>query len=206
MKTTEPGARFGCWVVEEASIKGRQYYLCVCDCGVKKDVRLHDLVQKKSTMCKGCAASVARHNSSSVSSGRMGLSHSSWVNMLQRCGNPLAPNYPNYGGRGIKVCQLWQDSFEAFVMSMGERPSKGYTLDRIDTNGNYEPSNCRWATVAEQNRNRRDNIHVEIDGVTKTVFEWVNALGLKKSTIYKRISKGEDPRSAIQRPVRKKKA
>ena len=206
MKTTEVGTRFGQWVVERESPKGRQYYDCVCDCGSTKAVRLHDLINSKSTMCKGCAASVARHNSSSISRGRLGGTHSSWTNMVQRCTNPHAPNYPRYGGRGITVCQMWLDSFEAFVMTVGERPGSDFSIDRIDTNGNYEPGNCRWATVAEQNHNRRDNIHVEIEGVTKTVFEWVTELGLKKSTIYKRIAKGEDPASAITRPVRKKRA
>jgi len=157
-------------------------------------------------MCKGCATSVARHNSTSLSGGRLSGTYSSWVNMVQRCTNPHAVNYRNYGGRGIEVCDLWQESFDAFVMTVGERPDSEYTIDRIDTNGNYEPGNCRWATRTEQNRNRRDNIHVELNGVTKTVFEWVNELGLKKSTIYKRISKGMDPREALLKPVRKKKA
>lgn len=157
-------------------------------------------------MCKGCATSVARHNATSLSGGRLSSTYSSWANMVQRCTNPHAVNYKNYGGRGIKVCDLWQESFEAFVMAVGERPSTEYTIDRIDTNGNYELGNCRWATRTEQNRNRRDNIHVELDGVTKTVFEWVIDLGLKKSTIYKRIAKGEDPKSALTRPVRRKKS
>ena len=205
MKTTEPGTRFGCWTVVKEAEKGRQYYLCACDCGIEKEVRLHDLINSRSQMCKACAASVARHNSSSVSSGRLSGTYSSWVNMVQRCENKHVPNYANYGGRGIKVCDLFK-SFEAFVMCVGERPGPEYSIDRIDTNGDYEPGNVKWSTKAEQNRNRRDNIHVEIDGETKTVFEWVNALGLKKSTIYKRISKGMDPKEAILKPVRKPKA
>jgi len=157
-------------------------------------------------MCKACAASVARRNSSVVSDDRFAGTYSSWTNMVQRCTNPHAPNYKNYGGRGIQVCEMFRESFEAFVMCVGERPGPEFTIDRIDTNGHYEPGNVRWITRTEQNHNRRDNIHVELEGVTKTVFEWVQELGLAKSTIYKRIAKGMDPKEALTRPIRKKNA
>lgn len=84
---------------------------------------------------------------------RRSRTYNSWISMKTRCNNPNALKYPHYGGRGIKVCEQWQ-SFEAFYADMGERP-EGLTLDRINNDGNYEPSNCRWATASEQNFNRR---------------------------------------------------
>jgi hypothetical protein len=81
--------------------------------------------------------------------------YQTWAGMKTRCYNPKAANYENYGGRGITVCDRWRDDFWAFVADMGSKPAKGVSLDRRDGDGCYEPSNCRWATASEQNRNRR---------------------------------------------------
>lgn len=83
-----------------------------------------------------------------------------WVEMQRRCFNSKRPGFHNYGGRGISVCDRWLDSFENFLEDMGEKPSKDFTLERIDVNGNYEPSNCRWATWWEQARNKRTNVFI----------------------------------------------
>ncbi|MDB4301961.1 AP2 domain-containing protein [bacterium] len=92
-----------------------------------------------------------------------------WRSMKQRCLSPTAQAYHNYGGRGITVCKSWAESFIAFYKDMGARPSDEYSLDRIDNNGNYEPSNCRWTTIATQQQNRRPNKNspYKVSGVRK---------------------------------------
>jgi hypothetical protein len=127
--------------------------------------------------------------------------------MIQRCHNPNCKDYPNYGGRGIEVCQLWRDSFDAFYLMVGPRPDPEDTLDRIDSNGNYEPGNVRWATRTEQTRNQRSNINVEIDGVSKTIAEWSEEpwCTVSKFTVYKRIAAGQDPLEALRAPSKAKK-
>ena len=83
--------------------------------------------------------------------------HKTWINMIRRCTNSKHKNYKDYGGRGITVCQRWLDSFEDFKKDIGNRPTDKHTIDRIDNNGNYEPSNCKWSTMKEQNANKRNN-------------------------------------------------
>ncbi len=84
--------------------------------------------------------------------------YSTWIEMKRRCNNKKTISYNRYGGRGIKVCKRWNVDFKSFVKSIGDKPTKSHSLDRIDNNGDYKPNNCKWSTHAEQNRNRRDNI------------------------------------------------
>jgi len=108
--------------------------------------------------------------------------------MIQRCENEKTKGYKNYGGRGISVCERWK-SFQLFILDMGKRPSSIYTIDRIDSNGNYEPNNCRWATQKEQQRNRRNNTLVSVQGKEIALAEAVEALGIKKHQIGNLMSK-----------------
>lgn len=113
--------------------------------------------------------------------------YNSWNNMKFRCYNPKATQYEFYGGRGIKVCEEWKVSFDQFVEDMGMRPD-GTTLDRIDPDGNYEPSNCRWATKAEQSRNRRSAKFVTAGGEPMNACDAAAVIGIKKATLYHRLS------------------
>ena len=112
----------------------------------------------------------------------------SWYMMLQRCTNPKATYFHRYGGRGIKVCARWR-RFENFLADMGECPD-GLTLERNDTNGNYEPSNCHWATPVEQTRNRRITATLEIDGRTRVLGEVCAERGVSAHLVHCRLRSG----------------
>lgn len=124
------------------------------------------------------------------------------LSMIQRCHNPNNPGYKNYGGRGIKVCERWRESTEAFIEDMGRRPSSEHTVERIDNDGDYEPSNCKWLLRTEQARNTRQNVLITIDGVTMCASEWARVHGVDADAIRSRILKGCDPISAATTPVR----
>lgn len=122
--------------------------------------------------------------------------------MKQRCQNPKAPEFHDYGGRGITVCPEWE-SFEQFHKDMGERPAK-MSLDRIDNTIGYSKSNCRWATSYEQARNKRNNVMVSAFGKVKTLMEWDRISGLSLGITAKRLAAGWTPEEAITRPSRNK--
>lgn len=119
-----------------------------------------------------------------------------WGAMRSRCMCPTDPVFKYYGGRGIQVCKRW-DSFEKFLSDMGPRPSADYELDRRNNDGDYEPRNCRWATHAEQMRNRRTNRRLTFDGRTLPIIEWAERLGLKPVTISSRLSRGKTIEQAL---------
>lgn len=186
------GDQFGAWLVlKDLGYKSK--YRCICTSCQKaiQDIRSYDLTSGKSLMCKSCATSSNKTDKP--------IEYHSWAAMMQRCHNPNCKDYPNYGGRGIKVCDIWRDSFETFYMMVGPRPAPHYTIERIDTEGDYEPGNVRWATRAEQTRNQRNNVNLTINGETKTVSEWSEHpdCTVSKFTIYKRLNRGWDPERAV---------
>lgn len=123
-----------------------------------------------------------------------------WHAMNARCASPASTQYANYGGRGIRVCDRWRGSFEAFVADMGPRPSASHSIDRIDVNGHYEPGNCRWATQAEQSRNKRDNRLVTAFGKTLCLAQWADETGVPASVIGHRISRDWSAEAAVTTP------
>jgi len=110
--------------------------------------------------------------------------------MKYRCLAPTCKHYKNYGGRGIKVCDRWLNSFENFLLDMGRKPSPKHSIDRIDVNGDYEPSNCRWATDGEQMRNIRNNVILTINGISKCATDWAIDMGLSPLLVLDRKRKG----------------
>lgn len=109
----------------------------------------------------------------------------SWESMKRRCRDNAVECYPRYGGRGITICAEWS-SFKAFLRDMGPRPA-GTSLDRIDNNGNYEPGNCRWATIEEQGRNKRNNRYATLNGETMLVSDWAKRLGMHYTGVILRL-------------------
>lgn len=138
---------------EDGRINGKVAWRCRCDCGAETTVDGVSLRTGNTRSC-GCRARF-RHGYSRAD--RRHPLYWTWKSMRQRCSNPRNDGYALYGGRGINVCDRWSRSFPAFLEDVGERPSPGMSIDRIDPNGNYEPSNVRWATAAEQQHNRRDS-------------------------------------------------
>lgn len=156
------GARFGRLVAKESFGKK---WLFVCDCGAEKLIFANNVKRglTKSCGCLNKKLSGARGKQLCSTHGMSKTSeYKIWQGMRQRCENENDKDFPNYGGRGIRVCDRW-GSFENFLADMGPRPA-GMSIDRKKVDGNYSPSNCRWATPTTQNRNRRDNLLVERDG------------------------------------------
>lgn len=120
----------------------------------------------------------------------------SWAAMMVRCYTDTSNRSADYRGRGIVVCDAWQ-SLSGFLMDMGARPL-GQTLDRIDNDGNYEPSNCRWATPKQQARNTRRNRYLEVDGVRMLMTDAADAFGLRNSTLFRRLARGATPSDAVR--------
>jgi len=121
--------------------------------------------------------------------------HKSWEEMRQRCCNINNSHYDSYGGRGITICRRW-NMFENFYEDMGKRPLR-MSLDRINNNGNYEPSNCRWATKSEQACNRRNSRYLTYGGETYCIAEWARKISIPYSTLYHRILRGHSVAKAI---------
>lgn len=128
---------------------GSRVWLCVCECGNTTEVRQGKLRGKETKSC-GCL-----RNKDKITHGKTdSKEYYAWKNMLNRCNRPMTRGYKHYGGRGIKVCERWND-FNKFIKDMGDKPSNKHSIERKDTNGNYEPSNCLWADIKAQSRNKR---------------------------------------------------
>lgn len=126
-----------------------------------------------------------------------------WSGMKQRCMNSRAQGYKLYGGRGIAVCQEWIDSFDRFIEDMGPRPSADYSLDRLDTDGDYEPANCHWADRNAQSRGTRGNRQLTAGGRTQTLPEWAAEIGISITSLNYRLKHWDQERALTEPPHQK---
>lgn len=196
------GKRFGrllvVGLVQDTSRVRR--YTCKCDCGKIKAVRQDDLRDHAGTRSCGCLKGVERKYGSRACHSIP--EYSIWHRMLRRCHNAKYADYKTYGQRGIVVCDRWRTNFQAFFDDMGPRPSPKHSIDRIDNDGNYEPSNCRWATATEQARNRRSTHLLRCGDVVGSVAEWSEVCGIDQSTLLARINHHNwSPVDAVLVPV-----
>jgi len=167
---------------------GKVQWECLCDCGNKSIVISSKLKSGWSKSC-GCLQVEAAKTPHPTHGMTKSPEWNSWRSMKKRCLDPNNISYPNYGGRGIIICDRWVNSFENFYNDMGVKPNTNYSIERIDNNGNYEPNNCRWASSKEQSSNRRNNRFITFNGRTKTLSQWAKFIGISKETLSIRINR-----------------
>lgn len=171
-----------------------------CQCGNKT---IANMWKVKTGHTRSCGCFRATKSSDRLIGNTLGVKHGgihtgtygSWQKMKDRCNNPGHRSFHNYGGRGIKICERWMQ-FENFLSDMGPRPD-GMTIDRKEVNGDYEPSNCKWSTTKEQNRNKRTSRMLTINGESKPMIEWAEIYAVKYSTIRRRLQIGWTETEAV---------
>ncbi len=197
----EAGQRFGMLTVvckDHKGSDGKWYYKCQCDCGNTAIVRSNALTTGNT---KSCGCQKGNRHTHHLSKTRL---YGIWVGMRDRCNNPRNPAYVRYGGKGVCVCKDWDCDFFSFrKWALQNGYSAELSIDRIDVNGNYEPSNCRWATAKEQADNKTCNILITIGDRTQNLQQWCDEYGIKRNTVNTRVRLcGWDYERAITTPIR----
>lgn len=163
-------------------------WLCQCECGKETLVSSSSLREEetKSCGCKSIVLMVRHHITHGMTYTRI---YRVWRAMVDRCEKPNHKLYPRWGGRGIKICEAWHafENFHAWAVANGYH--EGLTIERKDNNGNYEPDNCKWATQKEQANNRRTNVFIEFQNQRRTLTQWSEYLGIKKSVLRHKLKK-----------------
>ena len=180
--------------------KGHYYWNCICDCG-KECVKDGDRLRRLETKSCGCyradrVTTHGKHNS---------RIYIIWRGMKTRCSCHNIKAYKWYGGRGINYISEWENFEPFYQWAMNNGYKDDLTLDRIDVNGNYEPSNCRWVTMKEQARNTSKNFLIEYGGITHCLAEWAEILKMKSSTLYGRLHSGRNIEEAFETPINERK-
>ena len=171
---------------------GQAKWVCKCDCGNAKTVEGRMLRDGKTTSC-GCYHKEVVSKLFTKHKAKGTQLYTAWRNLKSRTSNPNSPDYKWYGGRGITVCDEWKNDYIAFEKWAVENGfSSGLTIDRIDPDGNYEPSNCRWIPQEKQQRNRRSNAILTMNGESHCIAEWAEIIGCSKQSLYQRRHRHPD--------------
>lgn len=201
------GVRFGNLVAvryaRRDSKNRKTFWLCRCDCGQEVERRLPLLRIGRVKSC-GVNGHHWRPRSEVLGAFRSTSEYRSWERMRRRCFEESHDRWKHYGGRGITVCPQWRDDFMQFLSDMGVKPTPKHTIERNDVNGNYEPGNCRWATMAEQARNMRRSVYVEYEGERLLLIDLCARLGLKAGIVRGRMKMGWSLDRAVTQVVRQK--
>lgn len=203
------GQSFGLSVVLEELPRsgGRRVFLCLCGCGNTFQA-LGENLRKGHTKSCGCyqalQASTANFIHGESGSPNQSPEFRAWAAMRNRCTNPSNERYPRYGGRGVQVCGRWLESFANFLEDMGRRPGPEYSLERLNNDGNYEVSNCKWVSKIDQANNTINNIRYTHKGKTLTLAQWSRETGLSQGCLGYRHRQGWSVEDMLSIPAKKK--
>ena len=189
------GKKFGRLTVmrRTSNKKTRTYWHCKCDCGKEIDVCASHLSSSKTVSC-GCSSAERIAELNKTHGMSKTILYKKWCEMKKRCFNKSTASYSSYGGRGITVCDEWKDDFLSFYnWAMSNGYSNGLSIDRIDVNGNYEPSNCRWVDNKTQSLNKRNTIYIELFGAKTTLFECCEYAQVDYKRAYRKYKNGKQP-------------
>lgn len=202
------GKRIGRWTVlgeaPKSATSNHKRWLCRCDCGTERPLKGSDLRARlhEDRSC-GCFARELASARLTTHGNTNTPEFETWMSMIKRCEHPRHHAYDQYGGRGITVCKRWRESFELFLQDMCRRPSPDHSIERIDNNCGYDPSNCRWATRKDQQRNKRSNRILVFSNESLCVTEWSEKTGIPRRIIFDRLRRGWTTQQALTVPVKR---
>lgn len=192
-------------VISESPIKRykRFFWLCLCQCGNEKIMDGNALRTGRAKSC-GCIVAEGIKQRSVIHGRTRTPEYRVWQHIKGRCNTPTDAAYHNYGGRGIKVCNRWNNSFQDFLEDMGLRPSLKHSIERVNNSKGYSPENCKWATRKEQANNTRNTRRIEYNNQSMSVAQWAEKLNVNPFTLYRRLYSGWTDLEIILTPIGQK--
>lgn len=205
------GEKIGeCWYIRDDNTRkgkqGQRIAIFLCRCGKEFSCRIDHIKSEIQVSC-GCYNEATQRHKNFKHGNYVNRGYYSerniWNGMKNRCNNSESPAYHHYGGRGIRVCNRWLESFDNFLNDMGNKPKGRYSIDRIDVNKGYFPENCRWANSKTQGRNKRTSRYITIGEETKCLMEWIEIIPCNRTMFYHYKAKGFSDSEAILKSRKK---